>query len=123
MIKRELAKDPKLATESWDRFLPKFKKRNVKSKKPSAVSNSNEAGPSGANASALGEVGGSEKKEKPKKKVYTPFPPPQQPSKIDLQLESGGESFQRTETKKDARHTFLSFCLNIFHLTSLLFLV
>jgi hypothetical protein len=28
-----------------------------------------------------------------KKKVYTPFPPPQQPSKIDLQLESGAFSF------------------------------
>ena len=62
MIKRELAKDPKLANESWDRFLPKFKKQNVKTKKP---------------------------KEAPKKKVYTPFPPPQQPSKLDLQLESG----------------------------------
>lgn len=62
MIKRELAKDPKLATESWDRFLPHFKKRNVKSKKKVI--------------------------EKPKKE-YTPFPPVQTKSKIDLQLESG----------------------------------
>lgn len=61
MIKRELAKDPKLATESWDRFLPQFKKRNVKSKKK------------------VIEV----------KKEYTPFPPVQTKSKIDLQLESG----------------------------------
>lgn len=47
MIKRELAKDPTLATESWDRFLPKFKSKNVKKKAPKAT----------------------------KKKEYTPFPP------------------------------------------------
>ena len=76
MIKRELAKDPKLATESWDRFLPKFKKQNVKTKKP---------------------------KETPKKKEYTPFPPPQQPSKIDLQLESG-EYFLKPHEKKRNEH-------------------
>lgn len=100
MIKRELAKDPKLANESWDRFLPKFKKQNVKSKKPSAA-----AGPSGANAMAVGGSssaanGDGEVREVKKKKVYTPFPPPQQPSKIDLQLESG-EYFLGKKEKKE----------------------
>ncbi|XP_051113526.1 KRR1 small subunit processome component homolog [Andrographis paniculata] len=61
MMKRELAKHPELANESWDRFLPSFKKKNVKQKKVKAK----------------------------EKKPYTPFPPPQPPSKIDLQLESG----------------------------------
>ena len=66
MIKRELAKDPKLAGESWDRFLPSFKKKNVPRKKPLVV------------------------REKGKKSgERSPFPPPQTPSKIDLQLESG----------------------------------
>ncbi|EYU27544.1 hypothetical protein ABFS82_13G148400 [Erythranthe guttata] len=61
MMRRELAKDPTLANENWDRFLPRFKKKNVKQKKVKTK----------------------------EKKVYTPFPPPQPPSKIDLQLESG----------------------------------
>ncbi|KAI9226326.1 MAG: ribosomal RNA assembly protein mis3 [Piptocephalis tieghemiana] len=78
MIKRELAKDEKLSKENWDRFLPKFKKRNVKSKKPKAA------------VDAEGK--------KKKKKEYTPFPPAQQPSKIDLQLESG-EYFLKPEEK------------------------
>jgi len=56
MIKRELAKDPALANESWDRFLPKFKAKNVKKKAPKIT----------------------------KKKEYTPFPPAnhQMPSKV-----------------------------------------
>lgn len=87
MIKRELAKDPKLATESWDRFLPKFKKRNVKSKKPKPAAASGVASSSGSNAVPL--AGAEKKPAKDKKKTYTPFPPPQQPSKLDLQIESG----------------------------------
>lgn len=70
MIKRELAKDPELKEQNWDRFLPKFKKRNVKQRKSNVK----------------------------EKKTYTPFPPPQQPSKIDLQLESG-EYFLSAELK------------------------
>lgn len=48
--------------ENWDRFLPQFKKKNVQRRKPHAVK---------------------------EKKAYTPFPPLQQPSKVDMQLESG----------------------------------
>ncbi len=71
MIKRELAKDPALANESWDRFLPSFKKKN--SKRP--------------------------KKTKKEKKEYTPFPPAQTPRKVDLQMESG-EYFLSAEQRK-----------------------
>ncbi|XP_075633892.1 uncharacterized protein LOC142606425 [Castanea sativa] len=61
LMMKELEKDPALAHKNWDRFLPKFKKKNVKQKKVKTK----------------------------EKKTYTPFPPPQQPSKIDEQLASG----------------------------------
>ncbi|KAI8801334.1 hypothetical protein BJ742DRAFT_837665 [Cladochytrium replicatum] len=61
MIKRELAKDEKLKNESWDRFLPHFKKQNNKKAK----------------------------KSKKEKKESSLFPAPPQPRKIDLQIESG----------------------------------
>jgi ribosomal RNA assembly protein len=65
MIKRELQKDPELAGESWDRFLPHFKKRNLSKRRvPHTITDKS-------------------------KKVYTPFPPPQEKSKVDLQIESG----------------------------------
>eukprot|EP00002_Diphylleia_rotans_P016299 TRINITY_DN3172_c0_g1_i2.p1 TRINITY_DN3172_c0_g1~~TRINITY_DN3172_c0_g1_i2.p1 ORF type:complete len:196 (+),score=68.21 TRINITY_DN3172_c0_g1_i2:636-1223(+) len=67
MIKRELAKDPKLKDENWDRFLPHFKKKTQKAKKTAEEN----------------------QKEKRKKKEYTPFPPAQTPRKIDIEMESG----------------------------------
>ena len=65
MIKRELAKDPELVNENWDRFLPHFKKRNLSKRRvPHNVTDKT-------------------------KKSYTPFPPPQEKSKVDMQIESG----------------------------------
>lgn len=73
MIKNELAKNPLLKNESWDRFLPTFKSKNVKTKKPQKIK---------------------------KKKEYTPFPPPQPESKIDRELASG--EYFLTDKKKNA---------------------
>ncbi|KAL1741839.1 hypothetical protein HDZ31DRAFT_44578 [Schizophyllum fasciatum] len=84
MIRRELAKDPKLANESWDRFLPAFRKRHLKTSEKTAKKNERAAAKGEARAAA-----GLEPEKKREKKVYTPFPPPQQPRKVDLQLESG----------------------------------
>ncbi|KAH2841956.1 ribosomal RNA assembly protein krr1 [Aspergillus fumigatus] len=78
MIKRELAKDPTLANESWDRFLPNFKKRTLSKRRvPYKVTDKS-------------------------KKVYTPFPPAPEKSKVDLQIESG-EYFLSKEAKERAQ--------------------
>lgn len=67
MIKRELAKDPNLKNEDWERFLPKYKSRTLaKRKKPKVVN---------------------------RKKEYTPFPPAQAESKVDKELTSGKNCF------------------------------
>jgi len=69
MIKRELAKDPALVNENWDRFLPKFKSKNVQRKKTKIK----------------------------EKKPYTPFPPQQTESKVDKQLASGEYFLKKDE--------------------------
>lgn len=81
MIKRELQKDPELAGESWDRFLPHFKKRNLSKRRvPLKITDKS-------------------------KKIYTPFPPPQEKSKVDLQIESGeyflGKQARERAAKED----------------------
>ncbi|RKO97005.1 hypothetical protein CAUPRSCDRAFT_7161 [Caulochytrium protostelioides] len=73
MVKRELAKDEKLKGESWDRFLPKYKKRATPRPKKSAIV------------------------PKPEKSVFPPLPPQ---SKIDMQIESG--EFFMSQEKKNA---------------------
>jgi ribosomal RNA assembly protein len=74
MIKKELMKRPELANESWDRFLPQFKKRNVKRKK------------------VVKEA-----------KEYNPFPPEQKPRKIDLMLESGDFFIEEAKAGKNKK--------------------
>lgn len=82
MIKRELAKDPALKNENWERFLPKFEHKNIsKRKRPFAATKNKEAG----------------KKDAPK--VYTPFPPPMPESKVDKQLASGEYFLKQKERR------------------------
>jgi ribosomal RNA assembly protein len=77
MIKRELAKDPALANESWDRYLPNFKKRSLSRRRvPHNVTDKS-------------------------KKKYTPFPPAPEKSKVDLQIESGEYFLAKKGGKKE----------------------
>lgn len=84
MLKRELAKNPKLKNENWERYLPKYNSKNISKRK--------------------------EPKKKKVKKPYTPFPPPQPESKLDKEMASG-EYFLKEEQKRakkrkeqEARH-------------------
>ncbi|KAJ8085958.1 ribosomal RNA assembly protein krr1 [Marasmius tenuissimus] len=99
MIRRELAKDPKLATESWDRFLPQFRKRHLKTSEKTVKKNERLEARNTARQVAGLEPASSQLV----KKVYTPFPPAQQPRKVDLQLESGEYFLKRHE--KESRES------------------
>lgn len=77
MIKEQLSKDPEMKNENWERFLPQFKKRNIKKKK----------------------VKGLKEKKQKKEENYNPFPPEQLPRKIDIELETG-EYWEKNQNKK-----------------------
>lgn len=77
MIKEQLSKDPELKNENWDRFLPQFKKRNIKRKKI--------------------------KIQKKNKEEYNPFPPEQLPRKIDIELETG-EYWEKNKSNKKEKN-------------------
>jgi len=119
MIKRELAKNPKLAEENWDRFLPNFSKRKrAKQAKTTAAKATSEQqqqqqpaatgvewtshDTSQAAAFRAEQAKQKSAQEQKKKKKYTPFPPPQMPRKIDLELESG-EYFKKKARGKGER--------------------
>lgn len=84
-MRRELAKDPKLATESWDRFLPQFRRKHLSTSQKTAKKHDRIAQKHAAHADASGTGAApapAATKEQPKKKIYTPFPPPQLPRKV-----------------------------------------
>ena len=74
LIKRELSKDDRMKTETWDKWLPHFKKTHLKRAKRKKV-------------------------RRDKKLDYTPFPPAPQKSKLDIALETG-EYFMANKRKE-----------------------
>ena len=77
MLKQQLAKDPKLANENWERFLPKFKKTS-EAKKPKKP-----------------------KTAKPREKPL--FPPPPMPRKEDIAMMTGQAFFDKKDKKKQKK--------------------
>lgn len=100
MIKRELAKDPELKDQNWERFLPKFKKYVTVPTLRSIFFEVLEilfSWQIGVIVSLFGHscrldiesivycrrnVKAKKTTKEKEKKTYTPFPPPQQPSKV-----------------------------------------
>lgn len=79
MVRQELAKDPELVNESWDRFLPDYRGRNLSKRRvPFKVTDK-------------------------AKKTYTPFPPAMEKSKVDMQIEAGEYHIGRDAKKRIAQ--------------------
>lgn len=101
LIQKELAKNPELSNQSWDRFLPKIPKKPQDKgnnagdlqKEPESQDSQEEQAEKEVNV---------KKKDRKKniKKQYTPFPPEPPKSKIDLQLESGEYFLNRKANNK-----------------------
>ncbi|VDD76083.1 unnamed protein product [Mesocestoides corti] len=79
VIIQKLMSDPNKKNLSWEKFLPHIKKKTLsRRRKPQNVR---------------------------KKGEYTPFPPPQQPSKVDIELEKGTYFLARAEQRQLKRQS------------------
>eukprot|EP00727_Mastigamoeba_balamuthi_P006671 m51a1_g2624 putative ribosomal rna assembly protein mis3 (411) ;mRNA; f:545417-547055 len=104
MIKKELAKDPAMAGENWDKFIPQFKKLSKPKKKeePEKKKKKDDKDKDEAGSEGEGDDKAAPKKQQQqqKKKPYTPFPPPQQPRKEDIQMETGEYFLSKREKRE-----------------------
>jgi ribosomal RNA assembly protein len=101
MIKRELAKDEQLKNENWERFLPPKLKTVKKNKNQPSENTANSVKDVGAPSEpATTGLSKTPKTAKKGSKEYTPFPPPQQPRKVDLALESGAYFLKPKEKRR-----------------------
>lgn len=76
MEKHDLAKNPEMLDKNWEPYLPQYKNKNISKRKQPL--------------------------RKKIKKPYTPFPPPQQESKVDKELASG-EYFLKEQERKQRK--------------------
>jgi rRNA processing protein Krr1/Pno1 len=90
MIMKELQNDPSLQHENWERFLPKFNKKNVPRKSSKVKKTTSTTTTTNNNNNN-------------NKSSYTPFPPPQTPRKIDHLLDTGEYFVPKTEREIRSR--------------------
>ena len=94
MVEQELKGNPELANESWDRFLPTFKKLKRNNNTNHGISKKS------INGLSVNQIKKNAQKKKRKQgNKYSPWPPAPTPSKIDIALESG--AYWNKEWRKD----------------------